>query len=63
MLSERRRQFNFEHLSKIFLDICKSFIDTEALCDYSDIKSLLGSDSTVLCLTIITLTVQMCINL
>ena len=49
MLSERRRRFTFEHLSKIFLVLCNTSIDAEALRDYwlFWLKFLLDSDSTV----------------
>ena len=57
MLSERRRRFTFDYLSKIFLVLCKTYINAKTLCDKSDYKFLLGSDYTVMCLTILTLTV------
>ena len=49
MLSERRRRLTFEHLSKIFIVLCNTSIDAEAMCDlfYSDYTFLLDSDSTV----------------
>ena len=47
MLSERRRRFTFDHLSKIFRVLFNISNDEEALCDYSDKKFLLDTDSIV----------------